>query len=76
MDESGVVLGFAPGAALHPMGEDARSLATQIRMARQARLHRQTNADPSLSGRTAELEATPVYNARALLLQTTGRAPS
>lgn len=72
MSENGVTLGTDPGAALHRPGEDDRTLATQMKEVRKARMRRELYANPKLAGKLVALEVSPVYNSKAELIQSTG----
>ncbi len=72
MSVTGVTHGTDPAVALHRLGESDRSLVAMMKDVRKARLHREVYAKPELAGKLVALEASPVYNSKAELIQSTG----
>ncbi|MEW5773661.1 MAG: hypothetical protein AB1916_09070 [Thermodesulfobacteriota bacterium] len=72
MSVNGVTHGTDPGVALHRPGESDRSLVAMMKDVRKARLQREIYSRPELAGKLVALEASPVYNSKAELIQSTG----
>lgn len=72
MSVNGVTLGTDPGVELHQSGESGNSLMEAMKQVRKAKLHREIYARPELAGKLVALEASPVYNSKAELIQSTG----
>jgi len=72
MSVNGVTSGYGPDTSLHRLGESDRSMASMMKDARKARLHREVYAKPELAGKLVALEASPVYNSKAEIIQSTG----
>ena len=72
MNVSGVTPGTDAAVALHQSRESGNSLVEAMKQVRKAKLHREIYARPELAGKLVALEASPVYNSKAELIQSTG----
>jgi len=53
-------------------GENSRSMASMVKDVRKARMQRELYAKPELAGKMVAVQASPVYNSKAELIQSTG----